>query len=362
MPTVKELNQGILKKETCYVGFRYPVCTSINCAKENAANYYQGWRAESKQKLIKKVNTKVEETTDQVSATKADLQATEKTQLNRLKTGMQSTFQFLFDSFFFFNLLMDILFGFVILKSFLYVFARVAFSANEENYVTLMDSDEEMKSGKLTKFKNQYTIPPEGEGNYLVSRTFEPSGHAPKYVLPQWSAAILARLTTRNYAMNKVMMKAGRDPVVFRSMGGKEFVEWDIAEDEEVIFHFTNFVGMSEEIQLSAVISLRLTSLLMGRLIFTSAKGPGKLILQTNGNPITGEDQKGRISVPTSRILAWQKNTHFNVESELTMVDVFMSGIYLKKQADDLVLIDADVKGKSRYGIVKFIRVFLLPV
>jgi len=61
-------------------------------------------------------------------------------------------------------------------------------------------------------------------------------------------------------------------------------------------------------------------------------------------------------------LMAWQKNTRFNVESELNLVDVFMSGIYLKKKENDLILIDADVKGPSKNGIVRFIKNFILPV
>ena len=362
VPTVSAMAQGVLKQEKCKIGLGYPTCEGINCAKANAIISFSSWRKSAKQKLKSRVNRKVEDLEQEVSNKKESLQVVVSEQFLAIKTDTQNAFQFLFDAFFFLNLLMDILFGFVILKSFLYVFARVAFSANEKNYVTLMDSEADMPNGQLTKYQNQYIIPPSEPTSYLISRKYEPSGHAPKFVLPQWGAAILARITTRNYAMNKVSMDQNSDQVIFRSMGGKEFVEWDLAEGEVVIFNFANFVGMSEEIKLEAIISLRLTSLLMGRLIFTSARGPGKLILQTNGNPITGADQKGRISVPTSRILAWQKNTHFNVESELSLVDVFLSGIYLKKQEDDLVLIDADVKGRSKNGIVKFIRVFLLPI
>ena len=99
----------------------------------------------------------------------------------------------------------------------------------------------------------------------------------------------------------------------------------------------------------------------MGKIIFTAAKGPGKLILMTDGEPIIGAEEKANASIPISRIVAWQKNTHFHVESELNVMDVFLSGIYLKRQGTDPVLIDADAKGKAQRGIVSFIRKFLMP-
>ena len=197
---------------------------------------------------------------------------------------------------------------------------------------------------------------------FYISRSFEPSGRAPKFSLPQWKAAIIARILSGNYAMNKVIMQSRPEPVHFKAMGSNEFVEWEIKAGEEVIFNFKNFVGISSGIKISAVISLRLTSLLFGRFIFTTAKGPGKLILLTKGEPITATDPKANASVATSRILAWQRNTRFNVESELNIIDVFMSGIYLKKKENDLILIDADFKGRGKNGIVRFIKSFLLPI
>ena len=52
----------------------------------------------------------------------------------------------------------------------------------------------------------------------------------------------------------------------------------------------------------------------------------------------------------------------FHVESELNIFDVFLSGIYLKKKPEDLVLIDADARGKAKSGIAQFIKHFLLPI
>ena len=90
--------------------------------------------------------------------------------------------------------------------------------------------------------------------------------------------------------------------------------------------------------------------------------GNFKIILLTQGESAATGDPKAEASVATSRILAWDKNARFHVESKLNIFDVFLSGIYLKKKPEDLVLIDADAKGKSKSGIAQFIKHFILPI
>lgn len=335
-------------------------CTVKDITKEGMNDAFVDGRKDQK----KEFRQEVVEMQGKLKKT-ADLEKFALTQVNtqteNMKTVIYTSLMLLFKSILFFNIISTLILGFLILKSFLYVFARVAFTADNEAYVTLLDEEMDMPIGNLNKCGHTYTIPSDLQQNFYISRVFEPSGRAPKFTIPQWTKAVVGRINAKAYAMNKLTMKGREGDVHFRAMGGNEFVEWEIKEGEIVIFDFKRFVGMSEGIQLSAVVSLRLTSLLMGKIIFTVAKGPGKLVLMTEGKPIVGSEEKANASIATSRIVAWQKNSRFHVESELNVMDVFMSGIYLKRQGTDPVLIDADAKGRSKKGIVSFIRKFLMP-
>ncbi len=362
-PTLPEMAPAFKEEDCGFWGKLNFPCQAKNSAKRSVNASYFEQRNEMRGVLIDEVKKSTKGIRDGVDNSTNGINKLMNDEINAITQKLKFTIQSTFDTIQFINLLLDIAFGFLILKSFLYVFSRVAFSSDDENYVTLLESDGNNSKGTLKKSGNQYVIDPKiTKENYYISRSFEPSGRAPKFSLPQWRAAILVRVFTRNYAMNKVLMKSRPEEVHFKAMGSHEFVEWDIKEGEEVVFHFKNFVGISEGIKISAIVSLRLTSLLFGRLIFTTAKGPGKLILLTKGEPITADNASSSASIATSRIMAWQKNTRFNVESELNLIDVFMSGIYLKKKEEDLILIDADVKGPSKNGIVRFIKNFILPV
>jgi hypothetical protein len=65
--------------------------------------------------------------------------------------------------------------------------------------------------------------------------------------------------------------------------------------------------------------------------------------------------------VPQHRILAWQEQTRFYVESELNVFDVFFSGVYLGPLPNNPTVINSDQTGKSRSGISRFFWHFLLP-
>ncbi len=339
-----------------------PCSTVINPTKRSIQRTVKNKKAQGRNNLERSLNKKKKNAEANVDQLAELAKAEASKQISFLKQGARTSAMLSFRSIYFVNLLLDISLLFIILKSFFYVFARVAFSERENLFVTLKEGQEIMPKGKLRATGNHYTIEAGDKASYYISRTFEPSGRPPRFTIPQWRAAALARLRARCFAMNKVDMSKGEGTVDFRSMGGAEFVEWDIQEGEEVIFKLKNFVAMSATVQLKRKISLRLTSLLVGRIFFTVARGPGKLILMTDGKPITGENPKSASSVATNRVVAWQKNALFSVESELNLVDVFLSGIHLKKQEDDLLIIDADMKGGSQTGIVTFIKAFILPI
>lgn len=282
--------------------------------------------------------------------------------MHQLRTEMESIILNLYYLLIWLLIIADILFLFVVIKSFSYVFARVLFSEDQQNFITLQSGSTVMNNGTIRKTGGKYTIPATSQTNFLASRKFEPSGRAPKISIPQWTKGFLARLRHGTWSMNEIVMESDRSAVKFNAPGGKEFVEWELADGEVVIFSYRHFVAMSETIQLSTIVSLRFSTLLLGKIFFTAATGPGKLILSSKGSPTPGNSPADLGSIPESRLLAWQQNTRFAVESELNVFDVLFSGVYLKKQGTDLVIIDSDQKGKAQSGIKKFFLHFLLPV
>lgn len=265
---------------------------------------------------------------------------------------------------FFFGLFSNIMLGILIIKSYFYVFSRITFSDKSNVNVDIKEHSKSFENGVLTQCGIEYSIPVDNAESIYLSRKYVPTGRAPKAAIPRWTNGIVARILNGVYLMNEVEVRQNeKETVDFRSTGGAEFVEWNLSDGEEVVFNYKDLVAMSDSLTLSSHISFRLTSMFFGKAKFHIAKGPGKLVLKTQGKPITNEREHLVKSVPINRIIAWQRTTQFSVDSELNMIDMYFSGVYLKRTNDDLIIVDADAGNtKRKVGLARFVTKFLLPI
>ncbi len=257
-----------------------------------------------------------------------------------------------------------LLFVFVCLKSFLYVFARVSFNRDSGTFVTLGSLEEHISgfASRINATGLSYNINPDHEATYYISRRYQVRGKAPNYRIPQAIRAPFARLFNGAYSMNKVELQVGDDEVQCTATKGMEFFEWDLRADEVVFFDFHNFVGMSDSIELSTHISTRASSLLLGKMIYSQAKGPGKLILMSEGRAEITDSEFGGGSLPPERIIATQKNTRFHIDSEIDPVNIYLSSAYVRPAGGGQVIVDVDSQRGTKTGLGSFIKRFILPI
>jgi len=256
------------------------------------------------------------------------------------------------------------LFGFICVKSFLYVFSRVAFHKETGTLLTLGAVDREpdpVPEAQIKQTGGSYVIPDDSAVTFYISRRFQCRGKAPRFAIPQPFHAPIARLLHGATTMNKVVVKPGDGTVSCTAAKGAQFLEWSLREGEVVVFDFHNFVGMTEELQVSTLISLRLTTLLLGKFIFSTATGPGKLILKTDGRAeITGRDEIAD-SLPPERLVAMHRETRLSLDSELGIVDVYLSTAYVRPQSGGQVIVDVDSQRGSASGLGRFFLHFIWP-
>lgn len=264
------------------------------------------------------------------------------------------------------RLFLFFIFVFICFKSYLYVFSRVCFNRDSKTLITLGKRKANVKA-KATQSSIQamgleYLIQSDSEEIFYISRHFQCRGRAPKYVIPQAFKAILGRLLTGTYSMNKVSIKKGETPVQCTATQGIEFFEWTLEKDEIVLFDLHNFVGMSDSIKISTLISTRVSSLVLGKMIYTQATGPGKIILMAKGRAeIVNSELKGQ-SVPPERIIATQKDTRFYIDSEIDFVNIYLSSAYICPAGGGKVIIDVDSQRGNKTGLMSFTKRFMLPI
>lgn len=261
-----------------------------------------------------------------------------------------------------------LLFAIVCVKSYLYVFARVSLHNKEGTFLTLGRLDTPGMTGvpptvgAITATGSRYLLNTEEASTFYISRRFQCRGKPPRFAIPQPLGAPIARLLHGATAMNKVVMQAGDGPVTCTATRGAEFLEWHLGEGEVVVFDFHHFVGMTSTVRVSTLISPRLSTLLLGKFIFSTATGPGKLILMTQGRAEIAGRGEAAGSLPPERLVAMHRDTPLHVESELSFVDVYLSGAYVRPAANAPVIVDVDIQSGSTIGLGRFLRNFLWPL
>ncbi|HQS06340.1 MAG TPA: hypothetical protein PLT16_11985, partial [Daejeonella sp.] len=258
-------------------------------------------------------------------------------------------------------LILNIIVYILIAKSILYVFSRVITSSTEEYPVTLIDSEISAAiSPAVNTTGNKYVISSTDKNKYYFSRKFQPSGYPPKISFPQWNHSPIARLFNGSYQLNEIKSHNINASITFSTTGGREFVEWNLSDGEEIAFDYKDFVGMTSEVTLHTLISFRVTASVLGKVIFSCAKGPGKIILLCKGAPTISEGNPDLI-FPVSRLIAYQVSSKFNAMSHLNHLDVLFSEIYLKPVSSNTIVIDSDEGLGGNSGLFRLAKELFKP-
>ena len=261
--------------------------------------------------------------------------------------------------------ILNLLLIFTVITSYLKTLSRFVVSSNTGVIATLKGKTE--RKGGLSKVLSLGKSFDLNENHfdyscYYINRLYEPDNAVPNIVLPQPSKAVFRRLLSNSYVFNKIELEEIDQPILFTGEGSEEFVVWELEEGQEVIFDFKNLVAMSQTINLKSVFSFKVPTLVLGKSIFSSAKGPGVLIFKTKGLAHCYTSTQSARSVPLRRVLAWSRDVEFDLMSDKSIANVYFSSVYLKPTSGRGILVDSDVSGKKSSGIVSYIKDFLIPI
>lgn len=259
----------------------------------------------------------------------------------------------------------------ITLKSLLYVFARVAFDRKTKIFADLVDDDTPKIQGRVEHVQ-EVNIPGDYPFDIYYKSNYQPLGPAPRFAIPQPFASLLSRIRFGAWNLSQVPMPCeDARGLSFNAIQADHLVDWHMQEGEEIVFSYDNFVAMNENVELRTIVSVRVSSLLLGRFVFHAARcksGPGRLILRTRGRPATADQV--RQSIPITRLVAWNSFTRFSVDSHLTRTDVFFNSYNLRRttseadgNGDGILIVEADARdGGVLFGTLRFARHFLLPI
>jgi hypothetical protein len=251
----------------------------------------------------------------------------------------------------------------VIIKSYLVTLSRLLINSKNKLSATLSNSKAISNTGNILLLGKSFQLEyidgsPE---EYYVSRNFNPSGAIPMVDLPQPLCSTFRRLFSHALLFNKLNLKNQRLPIEYTSTAGAEFISWELAEGEELIFNYKNLVAFSTNVKLNSLVSLNPRAIILGSMVYSSATGPGKVILKTVGKPQSFKDGSEASNVPLNRIIAWNRQMQFDVLSSQRALDIYLSSVTLKPTSQCGIVIDSDTNQNSNKGIFSFAKQLLTP-
>ncbi|MBC7657401.1 MAG: hypothetical protein H7147_09540 [Frankiaceae bacterium] len=258
----------------------------------------------------------------------------------------------------------------IALKSFLYVLALELFHSDERMTLGFDDAqpiEGSYRTGAQLAIDRHFPHP-------LITRK-QLSNADNHLVLAPWpGSSPLVRIIRRRYfffARGSLLEDGGRVATVAdtaRGMvasagGGQSIVEWTLREGEQVIFRYKDFFGASDNVSLRSELSLRLSTLLFGRVIFHSARcdsGEGRLLLKAS---VEAVDQAQLRAIPLERMIAWSRHAQFTVHSGRTPWKTLVNGFTLVRRdrgdgQHGLILVSSEDTGANTGSLRYLKRIF----
>lgn len=254
----------------------------------------------------------------------------------------------------------------VLFKSYLVVFARVLYADNSFKPLP-EDAPEKAGSGKTKKLGDSFAIANNSKRKFYARDSAIGVNVVERKRLPHWHLVPFARLLTGTYVLCFIDTSEDYQQACNLKVDApSELVFWELEDGEEVVINFRDFIAMSSDTKIASKISLRLSSLIFGKVIYHYAIGPGAIIMRTRSASISGRETKADGALNASGLVAWNRNNEYNVVSSLTIVDTFFSGCSIRKsRKSDRIIYDTSQKRMNSglfRGIWRTSRTFLLPV
>ncbi len=356
----KDLPNTIFKKKEC--GWDPVLCPIINATKSLGNKIYRS----SKRKKLRSIKYELEELADGSNKLSKKMQDAIILKLNQLKNITTTAINSLFKLWGLFSFLMFLYGVIILIKTFLMVCSRICFSPETENTASFNTESYKNKTGKIIRLKDKFTLKPSDNNKFYFCRnSITVSGAPPARKTPQIFTAILQRLFHKRWGLNYVDPSLTSDGVTITVAKPSEFVRWNIAEGEKVFFHFADFVGMSSNAKIKRHVSLSVSTLLFGRIIYHYIEGPGILFLKTKAQPTVSPEKEALSGQNSALLVAWNNDVNFKINASRTVVDTLFSDYHIKpNKENELIVMDlSEERGTSTAaGVGRFLKSFAFPV
>jgi len=256
----------------------------------------------------------------------------------------------------------------LLVKSFLFIFARVLYSTGVKPPLCSWTHPHDVRP--LIKAQNISLEAPlsgfrQSIGNrawYLLNdRRMTPNTHG-NICLPKWSALTFRRMFSRKLFTQKfTQIEDGRKFGV-NAAHDMQFVRIDLRPDEKIYFRVKNLVAFTDNISLKTELNTKLAAFLQFRTLYPTAHGPGSIILSLEGGYSGILPDARDIGASPFDLVAFDMKGKFRLQSKINMANIYFGGYSIFQDDQSLAIRHSPVEGKRRgLHLIERIKFFLLP-
>lgn len=209
---------------------------------------------------------------------------------------------------------------------------------------------------------NTYKVSSAETEPFFARRSKSPTGMPPRFSVPQPFGSLVARLVYGTYAMNQIQTDGKRD-VVFTAPGGHKFVEWILGQGERVYISHRHLLGFTAGVRLRTVLTLQVSAMAIGHILYQLAEGPGKIVFETCGEPGVFDGGDCQTTFPMNRLIAWAQGSEFGLEGFHSAKNIIFDSLHLQPLKSSGLVLDADsnILGRHSNPLVALAKKVYLP-
>ena len=337
-------------------------CHIVNAIKHAALRSYQAARRSAIDRVYNEALESSKATGASITSVRDSVRAIMPNLVDATTKTLQQTARSAFNIADLVNVFFNILLALSIVKSFVYIFARLAYSMEPGIFESSINRAKKVARHKpISSSPEGFSIEVKNGQTYYKARSQPAGNFAQSISIPHPGSALIGRILHRRYVMDR-SPEEPKGPLDFKPSAGQYFVKWDLQQGEGVVVRLKHLLLMDSTVKIHSTISLKLSTLLLGQIIYQVATGPGTILLSASGAPHVEE---AKIIEPSGfesdRYIAWREETGFDVLANAGIANVYLSAIQLRATGPSFATVVDAVSKKKFSGAIRFAKNFLLP-
>ena len=217
--------------------------------------------------------------------------------------------------------------------------------------------DEDGKSSRPVAHRFQATSSvrevvslPRGTGFYSTTK-LRPHGPKGYGTMPYIFTCPIARFRWALYRLRCYRAVAKDESLTYTGGAGAHFIQVNVSVGERLCVDLAHLVGFSDTVRLKVRWTSRLSAMLIGRIGYVIASGPGIIVMKATGPPEVLKDvqptAETRQHFDATCLIAWEPSSQFALGASGKLLDVYLEPAFLYVQTSPLTLLNP---GDSQYS------------